>query len=60
MLLKFPEEERLDFFKFANVLGCFSTQKILDKNGAETKTIMAQKASLLLSRIVKTKEIGLR
>lgn len=60
VLLKFPEEERLDFFKFANVLGCFSTQKILDKNGAETKTIMAQKASLLLSRIVKTKEIGLR
>lgn len=37
LLLDFPEEERLDFFKFAKALGCFSTQKMLDKNGKETR-----------------------
>lgn len=37
LLLDFPEEERLDFFKFSKALGCFSAQKMLDKNGKETR-----------------------
>lgn len=60
ILSKYPEEEKLDFFKFANVLGCFSKQKILDNDGIETQTIMAQKASLLLAGFIKTNELKLR
>lgn len=60
MLLDFPEEERLDFFKFANTLGCFSTEKVLDKNGKETEVILAQKASSLLAKVLKTEDMKLR
>lgn len=60
MLLDFPEEERLDFFKFASALGCFSTEKVLDKNGKETEVILAQKASSLLSQLLKTDDMRLR
>ncbi len=59
-LLDFPEEERLDFFKFANALGCFSTEKVLDKNGKETEVILAQKASSLVSQLLKTEDMKLR
>lgn len=60
MLLDFSEEERLDFFKFATALGCFSTEKILDKKGKETQVIFAQKASSLLAQLLKTEEMRLR
>ena len=59
-LLKFPEEERLDFFKFAYSLGCFSTEKMLDKNGKETNIFLYQKASSILSKLLKTDELKLR
>lgn len=60
MLLDFPEEERLDFFKFASSLGCFSSQKMLDKKGKETEVLLAQKASSLLAQLLKTDEMRLR
>ena len=60
MLLDFPEEERLDFFKFASSLGCFSTEKMLDKKGKETQVPLAQKASSLLAQLLKTDEMKLR
>jgi len=60
ILLNFSEEERIDFFKFANSLGCFSTEKILDKNGKETEVPLAQKASSLLVKLLKTDELRLR
>ncbi len=58
-LLLFPEEERLDFFKFAQALGCFSDEKILNKNGKETNVILAQKASSLLVKLLKTDKLKL-
>ena len=60
MLLNFPEEERLDFFKFASSLGCFSAEKMLDKKGKETQVLLAQKASSLLAKLLKTDEMRLR
>lgn len=60
MLLDFPEEERLDFFKFATNLGCFSTEKMLDKKGKETEVLVAQKASSLLAKLLKTGGMRLR
>ena len=60
MLLAFPEEERLDFFKFATALGCFSKEKMLDKKGKETQVLLAQKASSLLAQLLKTEEMKLR
>lgn len=59
-LFDFPVEERLDFFKFANSLGCFSLEKILDKKGKETGVLLAQKASSLLAKLLKTDEMRLR
>ncbi|MDO5555546.1 MAG: leucine-rich repeat protein [Clostridia bacterium] len=59
-LLDFPEEERLDFFKFASSLGCFSTEKMLDNKGKETETLLAQKATSTLVNLLKTKELKLR
>lgn len=53
-LLEHPQEERLDFFKFAEALGCFSNEKVLDKNGKETNVVLAQKASSLLASLLKT------
>ena len=60
MLLDFTEEERRNFFKFANSLGCFSTEKMLDKKGKETQVFLAQKASSLLAQLLKTDEMKLR
>ena len=60
MLLDFPEEERLDFFKFATAIGCFSTEKMLDQKGRETQVLLAQKASSLLAKVLKTDEMRLR
>jgi len=60
LLANYPEEERLDFYKFANAIGCFSTEKILDKNGQKTQTFIAQKASSLLAALLKTEGMKLR
>lgn len=60
MLLDFPEKERLDFFKFAKSLGCFSAEKILDNKGKETQVPFAQKTSSLLAQLLKTDEMKLR
>ena len=53
ILSEYPEEERLDFFKFATALGCFSSEKMLDENGNETQTMVAQKASSALASMLK-------
>lgn len=60
MLLNFPEEERVDFYKFATALGCFSAGKMLDKKEKETEVIFAQKASSFLAQLLKTEEMKLR
>ena len=60
MLLDFPEEERLDFFKFASSLGCFSAEKMLNVKGKETQVILAQKASSLMAKLLKRDEMRLR
>ena len=60
MLTNFFVGEELNFFKFANALGCFSKEKIVDKNGKETEIILAQKASTLLMRLLKTDKIRIR
>ena len=59
-LNEFPEEEQLDFFKFAYTLGCFSKEKLLDKNGNRTEKILAQKASSTLSQLLKIQSMALR
>ncbi|MBP3596374.1 MAG: leucine-rich repeat domain-containing protein [Clostridia bacterium] len=51
------QEEKLDFFKFVVSLGCFSNEKLLDKNGKETETAVSQKASSLLAQLLKTEEL---
>ena len=60
ILSEFPDEEKLDFFKFANCLGCFSTEKMRDKKGEETETFLGQKASSLLAGLLKTDGMRLR
>ena len=59
-LENYTEEERLDFFKFANALGCFSNDQWLDKNGIPTQTIVAQKATSVISKMLKTDVLKLR
>ena len=59
-LLNLPEEEKLDFYKFANSIGCFSKEKMLDKQGKETNIELAQKASSLMANILKTDRMKLR
>lgn len=60
MLKSYSDEEKLSFFKFASTLGCFSKEKIKDKNGKETQVFIGQKASSLLATILKMNEIKLR
>lgn len=59
ILNNYKIEEKIDFFKFAKTLGCFSTEKIKNKEGMETETTLAQKATSLLVRLLKTKEMQL-
>lgn len=59
VLLDYPEEERLDFFKVANALGCFSKEKVLDKNGRTTETLLGQKATSILSKLLKCEDMKL-
>lgn len=51
------EDEKAAFLRFANALGCFSTEKILDKNGMETQTVIAQKACSCLASILKVNHL---
>lgn len=53
-------EEGSDFFKFATALGCFSTEKMLDKNGKETQVLLAQKATSLLAQLIKKEQMKIR
>lgn len=53
-------EEQASFFKFAKAIGCFSKKRVLDKNNKETETILAQKASSILARILKQDIIPIR
>ena len=55
-LMQVPEKERLNFFKFANNLGCFSTERTLDKKNGT----FAQKASSLLAIILNNFQMKLR
>ncbi len=48
---------KLNYYKFMYVLGCFSREKLLDKNGVETQILIAQKATSVLSQILKSKAI---
>lgn len=45
--------------KFAYSLGCFSTRKMLDKNGFETQAYVGQYASALLANILKNSNIDM-
>lgn len=56
LLLEYPEEEQLDFLKFATALGCFSKEKMVDKEGKETQTIVGQKASLAIATMLRENE----
>ena len=60
ILQNYRKEERLDFFKFARCLGCFSTETFLDEEGKRTEVTIAQKASSLLAILLKTEEMRLR
>ena len=53
ILVDYPEEERIAFFKFAFSLGCFSKEVLVNKNKNNTQVILAQKASSLLAQLVK-------
>lgn len=52
-LMESSEEEQIDFLKFATILGCFSTERILDKEGKETETTLSQKATSVIRDLLK-------
>lgn len=54
MLQNQPDEEKLNFYAFATVLGCFSNKKFKNKDGIETDVLLAQKASPVLAQILKS------
>lgn len=60
MTVRHTKEEITSFYKFASALGCFSTDKIKDKYGRETESMLAQKASSFLARLLKTNDMQLR
>ncbi len=60
MLLNFSDEEKIDFFRFAYSLGCFSTNKIVDSQKKETEVSVAQKASSTLAIMLKKDEMKIR
>lgn len=53
-ILNNDEDEIKGLYKLANILGCFSKDKLTDKNGKETETFIAQKACSVLSNILKS------
>ena len=58
-LLDFSDDEKINFYKFASALGCFSKERMLDEKGKETEVIMGQKATSLLMQFLKTGAIEL-
>lgn len=59
-LQKTPFEHiQAGFYKFATLFGCFSKQKIIDKHGKDTETILAQKASTFMAQIIKRGLVGI-
>ena len=42
--------------RLANALGCFSNEKIIDNNGRETSTLLAQKATSTLVSLMRNKD----
>lgn len=58
-LLDFSDEERINFYKFAKTLGCFSKEKMLDSKGRKTEVIIGQKATSLLMQFLKNGNIKL-
>lgn len=40
-------------YKTAKILGCFDNRKLLDKNGDQTQTTLAQKSSMFLGDVLK-------
>ena len=57
LLLQVSEEERVDFYKFATLLGCFDNRKLLNSKGKETNIVLAQKATSTISLLMKTYEL---
>ena len=51
-------EESLAFLKFANAIGCFSNEKLLNKEGKETPTPFAQKASTALAGLLRSERLN--
>lgn len=58
-LLDFSDNEKINFYKFANALGCFSKERMFDEKGKETEVIVGQKATSLLMQFLKTGAIKL-
>ena len=48
-------EESVGYFKFINMLGCFSIKRIADKNGKDGDSYLAQKSISLMATILKNK-----
>lgn len=53
LLEDFTPDRVLAVYQFARFLGCFSDSRYVNKNGALTNILIAQKASSLLGKIVK-------
>lgn len=49
----YSHEEVAAFYKFAKAIGCFSLEKMRDKNGKSTEVLFAQKASTFLAKVLK-------
>lgn len=58
-LRNYSSEEWKNFIKFAKALGCFSDDKMLDKNGKETQVIVGQKATTTLRDMIKSETFKL-
>lgn len=52
------DNEELNYFKFAGLLGCFSNKKLVDKYGQVTEVELAQKANTFFANVVKNNLIG--
>ncbi len=58
-LAKFSEGERINFYKYANSIGCFRLEALKGQDETKGKSLVAQKASSLLANIIKTRTIPL-
>ena len=58
-LSMYSEEERRNFYKFANAIGCFRKEHMKDREGNEKESLVAQKACSLLSNLINSGTISL-